>query len=419
MPPLPPGGTRMTRQSLFSDAWDGDNHEEGTRHRSFWRPDDARMGATLYDLAPDAAGMTMHMHFGAEEMFFVLSGRPVFRNQHGEEELAPGDFVFCPEGRAGLHAFSNPAEEPAQLLAISAGASRTSSPTPSTDTHGWRLAIPIPSCSREAATPASSLASRSRSSRSFGRSSSVARHDEEAARAASSPGGCEVVILRPMRGEPSSPRGDHRADESAPAAEARPGFGDLRHYVPPDLLNASFPVAMRGYDRAAVESYVKRANRVIAELKVSSSPRAAVTHALEQTEQQVSGLLQRARETGEEITASARQEGEEIIGGAKAEAETLIATARTEAEDILVRSRLEAEKTAAHSRAEAEERSQQLQEELAALRDEAETRMRELHADTEAVWKERRQLLEDIRGKASGLLDLADAAAVREPAESE
>jgi uncharacterized cupin superfamily protein len=61
------------------------------------------------------------MHFGAEEMFFVLSGRPVFRNRHGEEELAPGDFVFCPEGRAGLHAFSNPTEEHARLLAISAG----------------------------------------------------------------------------------------------------------------------------------------------------------------------------------------------------------------------------------------------------------------------------------------------------------
>jgi hypothetical protein len=45
--------------------------------------------------------------------------------------------------------------------------------------------------------------------------------------------------------------------------------------------------------------------------------------------------------------------------------------------------------------------------------------MRELQADTEAVWKERRQLLEDIRGRASGLLDLADAAAARKPAESE
>ena len=111
----------MIRQNLFSDAWDGDDEEDRTRHRIFWRPDDARMGATLYELAPDAPEMRMHMHFGAEEMFFVLSGRPVFRNQHGEEELAPGDFVFCPEGRAGLHAFSNPTEEPAQILAISAG----------------------------------------------------------------------------------------------------------------------------------------------------------------------------------------------------------------------------------------------------------------------------------------------------------
>jgi len=112
----------MTRQNLFADApWEGDWDETGTRRRVFWRPDYARMGATLHELAPGATGDRLHMHFGAEEMFFVLRGRPVFRNQHGEEQLAPGDFVFCPEGRAGLHAFGNPTEEPAQILAISAG----------------------------------------------------------------------------------------------------------------------------------------------------------------------------------------------------------------------------------------------------------------------------------------------------------
>jgi uncharacterized cupin superfamily protein len=111
----------MTRQNLFSDTWDGDDEEERTRHRIFWRPEEARMGATLYELAPGAPGIRMHMHYGCEEMFFVLSGRPVFRNQQGEEALAPGDFVFCPEGRAGLHAFSNPTEEPVQILAMSAG----------------------------------------------------------------------------------------------------------------------------------------------------------------------------------------------------------------------------------------------------------------------------------------------------------
>jgi uncharacterized cupin superfamily protein len=54
-------------------------------------------------------------------MFFVVSGRPVFRSPDGEEQLAPGDFVFCPEGRAGLHTFRNPHDEPARMLAMSAG----------------------------------------------------------------------------------------------------------------------------------------------------------------------------------------------------------------------------------------------------------------------------------------------------------
>ena len=79
------------------------------------------MGATLYEFAPGATGGRLHMHFGGEEMFFVLSGRPTFRSRHGEEVLAPGDFVFCPEGRAGLHTFSNASDEPAQVLAIGDG----------------------------------------------------------------------------------------------------------------------------------------------------------------------------------------------------------------------------------------------------------------------------------------------------------
>jgi DivIVA domain-containing protein len=219
---------------------------------------------------------------------------------------------------------------------------------------------------------------------------------------------------------PSSPEPEHK-------------FGDLRRYVPADVLNASFPLAVRGYDRSAVDAYIKRVNRVIAELKVSASPRAAVTHALEQTEQQVSGLLEQARDTGEEITASASQEAEEIVAAAKAEAaellvnvsdeadrtraeaEQLIANARTEAEDILTRSRLQADSSLADSRAKAKEERKQLEEALAALREEAKRKMRELQAETEGVWQERSRLLEDIRGRASGLLELADAAAARQP----
>ena len=111
----------MTRQNLFSDHWDGERDEEGTRRRVFWRPDNAQLGATLYELAAGAPESRIHMHFGAEEMFFVLTGRPTFRGPDGPEALAPGDVVFCPDGRAGLHTFSNPTDEPAELLAVSAG----------------------------------------------------------------------------------------------------------------------------------------------------------------------------------------------------------------------------------------------------------------------------------------------------------
>jgi uncharacterized cupin superfamily protein len=72
------------------------------------------------------------MHCVAEELFFVLSGRPLLKKQDGEEELAPGDFVFCPEGRAGLHAFFNRSDEPARILAISATPS-AAAPRPGDD----------------------------------------------------------------------------------------------------------------------------------------------------------------------------------------------------------------------------------------------------------------------------------------------
>jgi uncharacterized cupin superfamily protein len=112
----------MNRQNLFADGpWDVENDENGLLHRIFWRPDNARMGASLWELTPGAPGMRWHMHYGAEEMFFALSGRVVLRTIEGEEELTAGDFVSCPEGRAGLHAYSNPYDQPARVLGISAG----------------------------------------------------------------------------------------------------------------------------------------------------------------------------------------------------------------------------------------------------------------------------------------------------------
>jgi DivIVA domain-containing protein len=242
------------------------------------------------------------------------------------------------------------------------------------------------------------------------------------------------------KGQRDEPKGGEREHEQERA------FGELRHYVPAEILNVSFPAAVRGYDRRAVDAHVKRVNRLIAEIKISASPRAAVRHALEQTEEQVSGLLERARQTADEIMTSAHREAEteadgirakaaellvnanaeadatkteaeKLLADSKTEAQTVLANTRAEAEDILVRSRLEAENTVTRAQGQADERLQQLKAELASLRDQTEARMRELQADTAAVWEQRRELLEQMRGMASRLVDLADAAVEREPNE--
>jgi DivIVA domain-containing protein len=232
------------------------------------------------------------------------------------------------------------------------------------------------------------------------------------------------------------PQGGQR--ESEPSSGAPEQGGSIRELarpvqVPAEIRNVSFPLSVRGYSRQAVDAYVERVNRVIAELEVGSSPRAAVRHALDRVTEQVGGILERARESAEQITASAREEAEENSARAKAEAaelvvnasdqadrtraeaEELIATARAEVDEILAQSRAEAEAILTHSRHEAAERLKRLEEELAALREQAETRMRELQADTEAVWEERRELLDEIGGMAARLAELASAAAARFP----
>jgi DivIVA domain-containing protein len=261
------------------------------------------------------------------------------------------------------------------------------------------------------------------------------------------------VLFRAAGERDPEPKGEQMNNRNRQGEEPKGGeqeqehpFGELGDYVPEEILNISFPAAVRGYDRRAVDTYVKRVNRLIAEIKVSASPRAAVRHALQQTEQQVSGLLERARETADEITTSAHREAEaeaeairakaaellvnanaeadatkteaaQLLADSKTEAENLLGNAKTEAEDILVRSRLEAENTITRAQGEADERLQRLETELASMRDQTEEQMRAFQADTTVVWEQRLQLLEEIRAMASRLVDLADAAAAREPSE--
>ncbi len=126
------------------------------------------------------------------------------------------------------------------------------------------------------------------------------------------------------------------------------------------MIDADFPTSLRGYDRVAVDEYVHQTRQLVAELQATRSPEAAVRRALERVGEQISGILQRAHETAEQITAQSRSEAED---------------------------RLE------HARREAAQISQA-----------AEDRVKELDADTDRIWLERQRIVADAEDLAGRLV---------------
>jgi DivIVA domain-containing protein len=195
--------------------------------------------------------------------------------------------------------------------------------------------------------------------------------------------------------------------------------------VPPELRSAAFPVAVRGYDRGAVDAYVTRVNRLIAELEATRSPQSAVENALRRTEDERSEILKEAYALGGEVTAAARREADEMVAGAKAEAVEIVVgasdradRAKAEALEHLVRTRAEADRILDAAREEAEARLQRADEEIARMRREAEEWMRALRIDTNVIWGERRDLLEDLRHLAARLQEAASRPGAGSPSGS-
>lgn len=202
----------------------------------------------------------------------------------------------------------------------------------------------------------------------------------------------------------------------------KPDFSpdELLDHVPPDVRNPAFAIAVRGYDRGAVEAYVKRVNRVIAELEVSRSPQAAVRHALDRVGQQTIAVLQEARESADRLMAAAREEAEEGRTRAKEEAAKLVVNAsaeadraKAEADQLLASARAEAAQIVEQAQAEAATKLKETDEEIARRRQEAESRQREIQDDTDRVLVQRHELLDDVNAMASRLQQLASEAAAR------
>jgi cell division initiation protein len=140
---------------------------------------------------------------------------------------------------------------------------------------------------------------------------------------------------------------------------------------PLEMVNAEFPTALRGYDRVAVDAYVRQTRQLVAELQATRSPEAAVRRALERVGEQISGILQRAHETAESITAQSRREAEDRLEQAREEAGQIIRA--------------------------------------------AEQRVRDLDADTDRIWLERQRIVADAEDLAAQLHSVARTAAERFP----
>jgi DivIVA domain-containing protein len=207
------------------------------------------------------------------------------------------------------------------------------------------------------------------------------------------------------------------------AAKKNPQQSEGKPYeahVPADIRNVAFPAAVRGYDRDTVDAYVRRVNRVIAELEVTRSPQAAVRHAVERVGEQTKQILEEARESAEKIVTTAQAEADEIVGQAKAKAADLVVAAstdadriRAESEELIASSQAQAQKLVADAEAQAAEQKRQADQEIAELQAQAETRRSEVEADTGKVWERRRELLGDIDRMAAELHEAASEAAAR------
>ena len=136
-----------------------------------------------------------------------------------------------------------------------------------------------------------------------------------------------------------------------------------------EIANRTFPVAMRGYDRAAVDTFLQEVVGIITELESRQTQDTVVQRAIAEVGEETAGILQRAHETAEEISA--------------------------------------------RSRAQAEGRIQRAEREAELLRQEADAYSEKIVYDTRVLWEERQRLIDDIRQLADDVLNTADDAAER------
>ena len=100
------------------------------------------------------------------------------------------------------------------------------------------------------------------------------------------------------------------------------------------MREVQFPLALRGYDRGAVDAHLAEIAQLMAELEATQLRENVVQRALDEVGEQTSGILQHAHETAEEITARSRAQAEGRIQRAERDAETIRRSAEKYGEQV-------------------------------------------------------------------------------------
>jgi DivIVA domain-containing protein len=135
------------------------------------------------------------------------------------------------------------------------------------------------------------------------------------------------------------------------------------------LREVSFPTAVRGYDRRAVDEFLEDLRNLVADLEARQTREGVVQKALDEIGEETAGILQRAHETADEIAARSRAQADGRLQRAEREAEIARRDADEYADQVIV--------------------------------------------DTRALWEERQRLIEDLRHLADEVLGTADDALER------
>jgi uncharacterized cupin superfamily protein len=98
--------------NLFDPEWDGGQDEPPftwRRSRIGRLAGSEQLGASLFEVPPGSSTFPLHLHHANEELLIVLAGRPTLRTLDDERELATGEVVAFPAGRAAPIAWTTAA----------------------------------------------------------------------------------------------------------------------------------------------------------------------------------------------------------------------------------------------------------------------------------------------------------------------